>query len=91
MSLRKVAPLDGVENLVRLFQGVFANRVEGLFAVPRASAGGAQPRHDSHRLLEKGRCPRRIDGLCETTAPPERELPGGLTVACHLELGATRH
>jgi peptide/nickel transport system ATP-binding protein len=37
------------------------------------------------------RCPRKIAGLCETTPPPERELPGGLTVACHLELEATRH
>jgi peptide/nickel transport system ATP-binding protein len=37
------------------------------------------------------RCPHRIDGLCETTPPPVRDLGGRLTIACHLELGATRH
>jgi peptide/nickel transport system ATP-binding protein len=31
------------------------------------------------------RCPRRIDGVCETTAPPLRRL-GDHTIACHLEL-----
>jgi len=56
----KVAPLDGVEDLVGLLKRVFADGIEGLFAVPGASAGGAQPRHDGRRLLEQGRCPRGI-------------------------------
>jgi peptide/nickel transport system ATP-binding protein len=34
------------------------------------------------------RCPRRIDGLCETTPPPERVLGPDLRIACHLEFPA---
>ena len=46
-EMRKVAPLDGVEDFVGLFQRVFANGVERLLAVPGASARCAQPRHDA--------------------------------------------
>ncbi len=59
-QVRKVAALDCVEDLIGLFEGVFANRVEGLFAVPGASTGRPQPRHNRRRLLEQGRSPRRI-------------------------------
>ena len=59
-QVRKVAALDGVEDFVGLFKRVFANRVEGLFAVPRASARRPQPRHDRRRLLKQRRGPRRI-------------------------------
>ncbi len=59
-QMRKVAPLDGVEDLVGLFQRVFANGIEGLLAVPRAAARRAQPRHDGHRLLKQRRRSRRI-------------------------------
>jgi leader peptidase (prepilin peptidase)/N-methyltransferase len=48
------------KDLVRLFQRVFANGIEGLLAVPRAPAGRAQPRHDRCGLLKEGRRPRRI-------------------------------
>jgi peptide/nickel transport system ATP-binding protein len=30
------------------------------------------------------RCPRRIDGLCEIEAPPDREISPGHVVRCHL-------
>ncbi|MFV1875720.1 ABC transporter ATP-binding protein [Nioella sp.] len=30
------------------------------------------------------RCAQAIAGTCETVAPPLRDLPGGLTIACHL-------
>ena len=33
-----------------------------------------------------GRCPRRIDGLCETTAPPWRRAGGTLRLRCHHEV-----
>jgi hypothetical protein len=49
-QVRKVALLDGVEDFVGLFQGVFADGIEGLLAVPGASVGSAQPRHDLDRL-----------------------------------------
>ena len=48
----KVAALDGVEDFVGFFQGVFANGVEGLFAIPGAAAGSAQASHDGGRLLK---------------------------------------
>ena len=47
-----VAPVDGVEHLVGLFQGVRLDAVESLLAVPRAPAGSAQPRHQIDQLLE---------------------------------------
>jgi hypothetical protein len=58
--MRKITPLNGVEDLVSLFERVFANGIKGLFAVPRAAARSAQPRHDGHRLLKQRRRPRRI-------------------------------
>ena len=48
-----VAALDGVEDLVGLFQSVFSNRVEGLFAVPGAAAGAAQPSYDLDHFAKK--------------------------------------
>jgi hypothetical protein len=32
------------------------------------------------------RCPLGIEGTCETTAPPVRELNNGHQIACHLTL-----
>ena len=34
-----------------------------------------------------GRCPRQIDGLCETTPPPWRRAGGTLRLRCHREVG----
>jgi len=34
------------------------------------------------------RCPRRIDGLCDTTPPPVRTFDQGHRIACHLEADA---
>jgi peptide/nickel transport system ATP-binding protein len=31
------------------------------------------------------RCPYMIDGLCNTTAPPQREFASRHVIACHLE------
>ena len=62
-QVRKVAALDGVEDLIGFFQRVFSNGVKGLLAVPGAAAGGAQPGHDRGRLLKQGSRPRRV-GRC---------------------------
>jgi hypothetical protein len=59
-QMRKIAPLNGVEDLVGLLQRVFADGIEGLFAVPRAAVGSAQPRHDLYRLLKQSRRPRGV-------------------------------
>jgi hypothetical protein len=56
----KVAALDGVEDFVGLFKGVFADGVEGLFAVPWAAARSAKTRHDGDGLLKEGCRSRRI-------------------------------
>ena len=50
-----VLALDRVEDLVGFFQRVFPDGGEGLFAVPGAATGGAQPGHDG-------------DGFCEQIA-----------------------
>ena len=50
-----VAALDGVEDLVGFFQRVFADGVEGLLPVPRASSGPAELRHDADRSGELSR------------------------------------
>src|ERR1035437_2821944 len=49
-----------VQDLVGLLQRVFANGIEGLFAVPGAAIGSPQPRHDFDRLLKQGSRPLRI-------------------------------
>src|SRR5579864_1952020 len=52
---RKLVPIaivDRFENFVGLFQGVGLNGVEGLLAIPRASARSAQLRHDRDGTLE---------------------------------------
>jgi hypothetical protein len=46
-QVRKVAPLNGVEDLVGFFEGVLANGVEGLLAVPRATTGSRLVRADA--------------------------------------------
>ena len=46
------AALDGVEDLVGLFEGVALDGVEGLFAVPGAAAGRAQAGHDGGGALQ---------------------------------------
>ena len=51
-QVRKVAPLDGVEDLVGFLKRVFADGVEALLAVPRAAVGSPQPRHDGRGLLK---------------------------------------
>lgn len=30
-----------------------------------------------------GRCPTRIDGVCNVSAPPQRSMPGGREILCH--------
>ena len=47
-----IARVDGVQHLVGLFERVRLDGVEGLFAVPRAAARRAQPRHDLDETLE---------------------------------------
>ena len=61
-EVRKVSALNGVEDLVGFFEGVFADGVEGLLAVPGAAAGSAQAGHDGYRLLEEARRMCRIGG-----------------------------
>ena len=62
------AALDGVEDLVGLFERVSFDRVEGLLAVPRAAIRGAQPCHDRYRLC---------NGVCGSGSGPRRETLGG--------------
>ena len=71
-QVRPVAALDGVEDLIDLFQRVFADGIEGLFAVPRAAAGRAQPRHNFNRPLKQNRRPRRIGCFCRVRCRPLR-------------------
>ena len=49
---RPVAPVDGVEHLVGLFEQIRLDGVEVLFAIPRTAAGRAQPGHDSDQALK---------------------------------------
>ena len=49
------AALDGVEDLVGLFEGVALDGVEGLFAVPGTAVGSAQASHDRNRLCHADR------------------------------------
>ena len=59
-ELAPVAPVDGVEHLVGLFERVRLDGVEGLLAVPRTAAGRAQARHQIHQLLKLvSRCSHR--------------------------------
>jgi len=51
-----VAAIDSVQHLVRLFECVGFDRIESLFAVPRASAGSPQPRHDIDQPLKFCTC-----------------------------------
>ena len=53
-EMGKVAALDGVKNFVGFFKRVFANGVEGLFAIPGAAAGSAEAGHNGCRLPEQG-------------------------------------
>ncbi len=59
-QVRKIPPLYRVENLVRLFQRVFANRIKRLFAIPRAPTRRPEPRHNPRRLRKQLPRPRRI-------------------------------
>ena len=47
-----VAAIDGVEDLVGLFERVGLDGVEGLFAVPGAAIGRAKAGHDVEELVE---------------------------------------
>ena len=49
---RPIALIDGVEDLVGFFQQIRLDGVEVLFAIPRAAARSAQPRHDADQALE---------------------------------------
>jgi len=56
---------------------------------PLFSAGSGRVQSDDERIgcVFADRCPKRIDGLCTTTAPPVRHLATGLRIECHLDLG----
>ena len=60
-KMRKIAALDGVEDFVCFFERVFADGIEGLFAIPWAAAGRTKPRHDGRGLLEQL---GRARGIC---------------------------
>ena len=55
-ELLEVAGVDRRRGLVRLFDEVGADVGEGLLAVPRAAAGGAQADHQVAQLADVGRC-----------------------------------
>ncbi len=47
-----IALVDGVQHFVGLFEQIGLDGVEGLFAIPRAAAGSAQPGHDADQALK---------------------------------------
>ncbi len=51
-KVRKVPALNGVEDFVGFFEGIFADGVEGLLAIPGAAVRGTKARHDRDRLLK---------------------------------------
>ena len=51
---REVAPVDGVDHLVGLFEHEGTQRCEGLLAVPGAAAGRPQGPHDLDEAIEGG-------------------------------------
>ena len=57
--------VDRFQNFVGLFERVGLDGVEGLFPVPWASAGCAQPRHDRNRPLETFSSGRDIGNQCK--------------------------
>ena len=61
-EVRPGSALDGVEDLVGLFEGVAFDGVKGLLAVPWTAAGGAETSHDGGSTL-KGRCCRCLGGF----------------------------
>src|ERR1700723_3539020 len=52
-QVHPVLPLDGVQHLVGLFQGVFADRSKALLAIPWAAPRSAESRHDRNALLKQ--------------------------------------
>ena len=49
-----ISGVDGIQDLVGLFQQMGFERVVILLAIPRTAVGGAQPGHDTHQLMEGG-------------------------------------
>src|ERR1022692_5249472 len=47
-----VAPVDGIEDLIGLFEGVGLDGIEGLLAIPGASTGRPQLGHQLHQFLK---------------------------------------
>jgi peptide/nickel transport system ATP-binding protein len=37
------------------------------------------------------RCPRKVGSICETDAPPWRDVPGGRRILCHIPVGELAH
>ena len=48
-----VVGLDGVDQLVHLLDGVETDRFVILLAIPRATAGAAQARHDLNKFVDR--------------------------------------
>ena len=51
-----IAIVDSFENFVSFFEGIGLDGIEGLFAVPRAAAWGAESLHDGDHSLETLSC-----------------------------------
>ena len=49
-----IAGVDGVHHFIGFFEEIRLDGVEVLFAIPRAAAGRAQPRHDFDQTREAG-------------------------------------
>ena len=62
--VRPVARLDGVDELVALFDQVFEQRLVCLFAVPRAPVLAAQSRHHGDEGVEFG-----VGGFSHVVSP----------------------
>ncbi|WP_157979242.1 hypothetical protein [Rhodoferax ferrireducens] len=43
----------------------------------------ARPEYHAELCSFLDRCPLRVAGTCDTTAPPQRQLSGGAEILCH--------
>jgi hypothetical protein len=49
---REVAPVDGIQHFVGLFDQILAKRIQALLAIPGTSIRSSQARHDFHQAVE---------------------------------------
>lgn len=53
---RPIALINRIEDFISLFEQIWFDGVEVLFAIPGTASGGAQPRHDAGQALKTFPC-----------------------------------